>query len=96
MTGVWDIFLSITEAGQGYYVESRMDGLRAVRGVGTVRFRLAFGESIEVNGVLFVLGLRFNLLSVSTLEDEGYGVLFRSEHLFLSSESSFGRNHVAW
>ena len=32
-----------------------------------------------------VPGLQYNLLSVSTLEDQGYGMLFRNEHVFLYS-----------
>jgi hypothetical protein len=56
---------------------------RVVRGVGNVRFQLEFGELLELDGVLFVPGLRVNLLSVSALEDVGYCVLFKREHVFI-------------
>jgi hypothetical protein len=46
--------------------------VRVVRRVGNVRFQLEFGGLLELDGVLFVRGLRVNLLSVSTLEDVGY------------------------
>ena len=95
MTKVWDIFLSIVETSLGYYVESRMNGLRAIRGVVTIRFRLEFGETLKVDGGLFVPRMDFKLLSVSALDDERYGVLFRSGHVFLCPESRSGRNHVA-
>jgi hypothetical protein len=45
---------------------------RVVRGVGNVRFQLDFRGLLELDGVLFVLGLRVKLLSVSVLEDVGY------------------------
>jgi hypothetical protein len=41
---------------------------------------------LEVDGVLFVLGLRVNLFSVSTLEDVGYCTLFKRGHLFIYRE----------
>jgi hypothetical protein len=73
MTGTWDVFLSISEIGPGQYVNESYE----VRGVGRVRFQLKFGELLEVDGVLFVLWLRVNLLSVSALEDVGYATLFK-------------------
>ena len=59
---------------------------RVVRGVGNVRFQLEFGGLLELDGDLFVPGLMVNLLSVSTLEDVGYCVLFKREHVFIYRE----------
>jgi hypothetical protein len=56
---------------------------RVVHGVGNVRFQLKFGGLLELDGVLFVPGLRINLLSISALEDVGYCVLFKREHVFI-------------
>jgi hypothetical protein len=56
---------------------------RAIRGVGNVRFQIEFGELLELDGVLFVPGLRVNFLSVSSLEYVGYCVLFKKEHVFI-------------
>jgi hypothetical protein len=56
---------------------------RAVRGVGNVRFQLEFGGLLELDGVLFVPGLRVKLLSVSALEDVGYCILFKREQFFI-------------
>jgi hypothetical protein len=58
---------------------------RAIRGVGSVRFQLEYGGLLEL-GVLFVPGLRVNLLLVSALEDVGYCVLFKREHAFIYRE----------
>jgi hypothetical protein len=39
--------------------------VRAVHGVGRVRFRLEYGGFLELDGVLFVSGLRVLALSLS-------------------------------
>ena len=59
---------------------------RAVRGVGSVRFQLEYGKFLELDGVLFVPGLRVNLLSLSALEDVGYCTLFKRGHVFIYRE----------
>ena len=65
------------------------DGMAlAVCGVGRVRFQLEYGGFLELDGVLFVLGLRVNLLSVSTLEDVGYCTLFKRGHVFIYREGA--------
>jgi hypothetical protein len=56
---------------------------RVVHGVGSVRFQLEYGELLELDGVLFVPGLRVNFLLVSSLEDVGYCILFKREHVFI-------------
>jgi hypothetical protein len=61
---------------------------RAVRGVGRVRFQFEFGELLEVDGVLFIPGLRANLLSVSTSGDYGYATLFKGGHVFIYREGA--------
>jgi hypothetical protein len=61
---------------------------RVVRGFGRVRFRLEYGGFLELDGVLFVLGLRVNLLSVSALEDVGYCTLFKRGHVFIYREGA--------
>jgi hypothetical protein len=47
-----------------------------VKGVGCVRFQLESGGSLEVDEVMYVPELRVNFLSMSTLEDKGYAVMF--------------------
>jgi hypothetical protein len=46
--------------------------------------------------VLFVQEMKLRLLSVSTLEDEGYGVVFEDGHVFISRGIYTGRNNSAW
>ena len=53
------------------------------RGVGTFMFQLDLGEVLEIHEVLFVLGMRVSKLSMSSFEDEGYGMMLRSDHVFI-------------
>jgi hypothetical protein len=57
--------------------------VRVVHGIGNVIFQLEFGELLELDGILFIPGLRVKLLSVSVLEDVGYCILFKREHVFI-------------
>ena len=60
MTRMLDSFMFISEIGPGHVV----NGTHQIIRVDNVRFMLDFREILEVEGVLFVPGLRFNLLSV--------------------------------
>ena len=71
MTGMLDTFMCISEIGPGQFV----NGTQEVRGIGKVKFQLVLGETLEVDRVLFVPGLRVSLLSVAALEDDGYTVV---------------------
>jgi hypothetical protein len=56
---------------------------RDVHGVENVRFQLEFGGLLELDGVLFVPGLSVKFILVSALEDVGYCILFKREHVFI-------------
>jgi hypothetical protein len=47
-----------------------------IKGVGSTSLQLKFGSIIHIDEILFVPGLKKNLLSVSALEDKGYKVAF--------------------
>ena len=47
-------------------------------GVGTVSFQRESLPPLAVSEVLYVPGLKKNLIYVSTIEDKGYEVTFRS------------------
>jgi hypothetical protein len=57
-----------------------------VRGFGNVIFQLEFGGLLKIDGFLFVPWLSVNLLSVLSLEDVGYCVFFKREHVFIYRE----------
>jgi hypothetical protein len=48
----------------------------AVKGVGTTSFQLKSRKILKMSEVLYVPGLKKNLLSISTMEDRGYAVEF--------------------
>ena len=68
----------------GHFIQTNIDSPQiAKRGVGTIRFQLDLGEILEIHGVLFVPGMRVSKLPVSSFEDDGYGMMIRSSHIFL-------------
>jgi hypothetical protein len=79
MTRMLDSFLFISEIDPDHV----MNGTHQIRGVNSVRFLLDFGKTLEVEGVLFVPGLRVNLFSVSDLEDTGYVITFEHDYVHI-------------
>jgi hypothetical protein len=86
ITGMRSMFLSVSETGSDCHVKSGARTMHAVKGVGCVRFQLESGGSLEVAGVIYVPGLK--LLSVSTLEDMGYAVMFEGGQVLIRSEGA--------
>ena len=48
-----------------------------IKGVGSTSFLLDLGTVLHINDILYVPGLKRNLLSVGVLEDKGYEVIFK-------------------
>jgi hypothetical protein len=59
------------------HVETGDDKCYNIEGVGSISFRLESGARLHVDEVLYVPGLKKNLLSVATLEDKGYWVILK-------------------
>jgi hypothetical protein len=83
MMRFWRLFLDFTEIGPSQQVINESGTARAIRGVGNVRFQLEFRGLLDLDGFIFVTRLRVKLISVSTLEDVGYFILFKREHVFI-------------
>ena len=84
MTGVYDLVQMITMLRPRHFIQTDIDSPQiAIRGVGTIGFQLDLGEILEIHGVLFVPGMRVYKPSVSSFEDEGYGMMVRSGHVFV-------------
>jgi hypothetical protein len=79
MTGMLDSFLFISEIGPSHV----MNGTHQIIGINSVNFLLNFEEILEVEGVLFVLGMRVNILSASYLEDDGYVITFKCGYVHI-------------
>jgi hypothetical protein len=69
-------------------VELGDDSKHAVKGVGEASYQLDSGNSILIKDVLFVQDLKKNILSISTLEDQGFGVAFVDGQVFLWPKGS--------
>ena len=70
--------------GPRHFIQAIIDSSQvAIQWVGTVRFQLELGEILEIHRVLLVCGMRVSKLSISSFEDEGYGMMMRSGHVFL-------------
>ena len=55
----------------------------AIKGTGSVKFQLKCGSMLHLEEVLYVPGLKKNLISVAVLESKGYRVLFMKGKAFL-------------
>jgi hypothetical protein len=53
-----------------------------------VQFQLESGGSFDAQEVLYVPGLKKNLLSISVMEDKGYEVNFRRGQVFIRPEGA--------
>jgi hypothetical protein len=53
------------------------------QGVGTILFQRESGKPLMFADVLYVPGLKKNLISISTLEDKGYEVNFCNGRVFV-------------
>eukprot|EP00253_Pinus_taeda_P003200 PITA_03200 len=82
MTGVHE-YLELSESGTN--IEVVLDDDRVVRvvGVGTLTFQRESKPSLKVSYVLYVPGMKKNLISISALEDRGYEVLFRGGQVLM-------------
>jgi hypothetical protein len=69
-------------------VELGDDKCYKIEGVGSISFKLESRARLHVDEVLYVPGLRKNLLSVATLEDKGYWVIFKDRKAFLWAKDS--------
>jgi len=47
-----------------------------IKGFGSIKFHLESGESVVLHDVMYVPGLKNNLVSISALEDKGMRVAF--------------------
>jgi hypothetical protein len=79
---------SLTIKYSGSHVELGDDVEYTVEGEGTILFQLESRGSLEAQDVIYVLDLKKNLLSISSLEDGGYEVLFKKGQALIHSEGA--------
>jgi hypothetical protein len=88
MTGYKEILSKFKTKSFAEQVELGDDKCYKIEGVGSISFRLESRAMLHVDEVLYVPGLRKNLLSVATLEDKGYWVIFKDKKALLWAKGS--------
>ena len=64
-------------------VELGDDSTYKIEGVGSTSLQLDSCTILHINDILYVPGLKKNLLSIASLEDKGHRVLFMDKKFFL-------------
>jgi hypothetical protein len=88
MTRYKEILLDFESKSFAEQVELGDDKCYKIEGVGSLSFRLEYRTRIHIDEVLYVPGLKKNLLSVATLEDKGYWVIFKDKKELLWAKGS--------
>jgi hypothetical protein len=83
-----DLFNSFLEDDSDLHIQLGDNTKYAVQGQGTMQFQLKSGGSFDVQEVLYVPGLKKNLLSISVMEDKGYEVNFWKGQVFIRPEGA--------
>jgi hypothetical protein len=83
MMGNKEFFSDLEEKDLQMHIEMGDDGRYSVTDIGTVTFQRESGSPLTLKDVMYVLGLKKNLVSVAMLEDHGYDVIFSKGKAFL-------------
>jgi hypothetical protein len=70
----------------GSHVELSDDAEYIVEGEGTILFHLDSGGLLEEHDVIFVLELKKNFISVSSIDERGFAILFKKGHVLIHSK----------
>eukprot|EP00253_Pinus_taeda_P031557 PITA_31557 len=76
MTGAREFFSEFAERALDIEIVLRDDRTVRVVGVGTMTFEREYLPPLKVMNVLYVLGIKKNLISVSSMEEKGFHVTF--------------------
>jgi hypothetical protein len=66
------LFSNLSEEDSELHIQLGNNAKYLVKGQGTMQFQLDSGGSFDAQEVLYVLGLKKNLLPISIMEDKGY------------------------
>jgi len=83
MIGDKNLFSALEEKDLKMRIEMGDDERYRVSRVGTVSFKREHGAPLTLTDVMYVPGLKKNLVSVVMLEDKGYDIVFRKAKAFL-------------
>jgi hypothetical protein len=88
MTGYKEILLDFETKSFVEKVELGDDKCYKIEGVGSISFGLESWARLHVDEVLYVPRIKKNILSVATLEDKGYWVIFKDKKELLWANGS--------
>jgi hypothetical protein len=88
MTGFKEILSDSETKSFAEHVELGEDKCYKIEGIGSISFRFESGARLHIDEVLYVPRLKKNLLSVATLEDKGYWVIFKNKKALLWAKGS--------
>ena len=83
MTRFYEALISYRKKKFANQVELGDDTTYKIEGVGSISFQLDSGTIFHIEDILYVPGLKKNLLSVAILEDKGYKVIFMDKKVLL-------------
>jgi len=83
MSGVRDMFSELVPRTNQQDIILGDDSVVRVAGIGEVSFQREHGAPLRLTDVLYVPGLRKNLVSVSCIEDKGFVVLFEKGQVYI-------------
>ena len=76
MTGYKDSLSCLVQKESPHKVMLEDDSQYPIKGIGEASYKLDFGKPMKMKYVLYVTGLKKNLLSISALEKKGFKVAF--------------------
>ena len=76
MTGYKDSLTDLVEKDSPHKLKLGDDYQYPIKGVGEASYRLESGKQLKVKDVLYMPGLKKNLLSISRLEKKGFRIDF--------------------
>ena len=83
MSGDKNIFSTLEEKDLQIRIEMGDDGKYCISGEGTILFQREHGSPLTLSNVMYVPGLKKNLVSIAMLEDKVYDVVFSLGKVFL-------------
>jgi len=83
MTGHKHYFTHLEEKGFDFEILLGDDYAYHPKGIGTIKFERELGKPLHLSNVLYVPGLKKNIVSVSALEDKGYEVSFKERKAYI-------------
>jgi len=83
ITGNKEFFSNLEEKDLQLHIELGDDGRYSTKGIDIVTFKRESDSHLHLKNVMYVLGLKKNLIFVVVLEDRGYDVVFGKGKSFL-------------